>query len=1391
MEIKNLFTKGKMNKDLDERLVPDGEYIDALNIRVSNSSGTEVGAIENEKGNTKLTSISTANNPVCIGSVSDEANEKLYWFVVDDLGASAIYEYDNKNDVTTTVLRDTRTGNQQVLGFSKDYKITGANVIYNKENDRYLLAFTDDLNPPRCINIERAKAYGVSNFEEDDINLYKKPPRKAPSVIPYNLSTDVDNSVRDRMFSFAYRYKYLDGEYSALSTFTQYQFYPGLYDLDFETFDNNGMLNQYNAYDVTYNTGDKRVTDIQLCFKSPLSGVVFVIDTINKEENDFLDSVERSYRFTNKKIYRALPDDELNRLYDNVPITALAQDVIEDRLVFGNFETQYDIIENQGDDAKIKIDYEVEEVSVGELGVKELYTRSVDERDIILDFTGLDLFEGYVITIYASIDSDSSGTTPPYFDGNYEGVNSVTLKQNYTDAADFAASTDFTELLNAMTANFVANVVTTSPPLLTTLDYGEFTKTAQTATSITIQAPTNVHNTSTPDAINEEFKWSDVSEFYVRTRKNILSLKTNRNYDFGIVYLDKYGRYSTVIPNSDDDGSDKTNIYIPLEHSVNLNRARVTINHKPPYWADRYKFFVKTNRSVHYNIFATTFYEDGVYRWVLLNGNNAQKVEAGMNLLVKSDHEGPVQFPTKVKVLEVTTKMGSDVVESAEGWLIGNVDAADQPIKEAQGTYMKIKPNGFVMDFDESNYFSYTGKGSTLTGLVKTTLPSDDETGILQSYDGSTYTGIDLPSGSIVKFLFRSHDTVDRDGNEIRYFEQQWVVQNDYTTGINSNALLQFISNETNWAYDSGGQDWTDPNEQFTLSFNNFGRHTVLVRSTETTKFPTERGFINASITIQRTNGVVVFETDPAELDDDFYYETDQVFDIVNGFHTGNKQTQNSSQSAIVDLDYGNCYSFGNGVESISVRDERFSSTLSTDYRPNLLLLDGYKKIRQKNALTYSGSFNENSTYNSINEFNASRGNIKFMDLRYGSIQKIFARETDLVVMQEDQISKVLFGKNILQSPDGSGSLTQIENVLGQSIAYAGEYGIAKNPESFAEYSGSLYFTDALRGAVLRLGQNGITAISDAGMESYFRDNLSQYVNKFNVGGYDPRYNQYVLSMNQSNKPAETVVLSCGSQFNKVIEQGTPYSYEVSIGDTPGTFNFAYTVDSDVTMTIIYNSNTTQHALTAPYGTIPLTITSASLQSDTTATVRLDAVEPTADVEMTHTCPAAGNREVVIMVMNDIDDADKTIINRYRVASGPYYERTDVFSNTGVARNETLIGDTDNAFIPADTEVITMSSYREFANHRAFFNSCSRIGYLVTSSVLTPAQVQSNPSTTFLAQTDAPANDVYQETTGSFAFNPTSSDDILYLLFDYQDGACTPTDEAASGIDDEDDTNTN
>ena len=42
-ELKRNFSKAKMNKDVDERLVPSGEYRDAMNIEISTSEGANVG----------------------------------------------------------------------------------------------------------------------------------------------------------------------------------------------------------------------------------------------------------------------------------------------------------------------------------------------------------------------------------------------------------------------------------------------------------------------------------------------------------------------------------------------------------------------------------------------------------------------------------------------------------------------------------------------------------------------------------------------------------------------------------------------------------------------------------------------------------------------------------------------------------------------------------------------------------------------------------------------------------------------------------------------------------------------------------------------------------------------------------------------------------------------------------------------------------------------------------------------------------------------------------------------------------------------------------------------------------------------------------------------------
>jgi len=81
-ELKRNFTQGKMNKDLDERLLPPGEYRDANNIQVSTSEGSDVGTVQTMLGNSRF--IESTKLPAdckCVGAITDGKNDNLYWFV--------------------------------------------------------------------------------------------------------------------------------------------------------------------------------------------------------------------------------------------------------------------------------------------------------------------------------------------------------------------------------------------------------------------------------------------------------------------------------------------------------------------------------------------------------------------------------------------------------------------------------------------------------------------------------------------------------------------------------------------------------------------------------------------------------------------------------------------------------------------------------------------------------------------------------------------------------------------------------------------------------------------------------------------------------------------------------------------------------------------------------------------------------------------------------------------------------------------------------------------------------------------------------------------------------------------------------------------------------------
>jgi hypothetical protein len=147
---------------------------------------------------------------------------------------------------------------------------------------------------------------------------------------------------------------------------------------------------------------------------------------------------------------------------------------------------------------------------------------------------------------------------------------------------------------------------------------------------------------------------------------------------------------------------------------------------------------------------------------------------------------------------------------------------------------------------------------------------------------------------------------------------------------------------------------------------------------------------------------------------------------------------------------------------------------------------------RRFNTLIYSGVFNSRTGLNETNVFNPTEGSITVStDPANGSIQKLYAYDTNLTIFQENKVSKALIDKDAIYSAEGDASITSTKLVIGQVTPYKGEYGISKNPESWAQFGFRQYFSDKYRSAILRLSNDGLTEISTYGMTDYFRDELA------------------------------------------------------------------------------------------------------------------------------------------------------------------------------------------------------------------------------------------------------------------------------------------------------------
>ena len=181
-EIKNDFLKSRMNKDLDDRLVPKGEYRHAQNISVAKSEGNDVGAIENIIGNNLVSNFqlpADTYNVEIIGYSMDVRNDSVVVFMTNYVDASsdslsnfspadayhAIGVYSIIDSVSSIVVSG------RFLNFSKTHEIYGVNILDD------LLFWTDNRNQPRKINLSKANPSNLTvptyYTTEDSISVSK------------------------------------------------------------------------------------------------------------------------------------------------------------------------------------------------------------------------------------------------------------------------------------------------------------------------------------------------------------------------------------------------------------------------------------------------------------------------------------------------------------------------------------------------------------------------------------------------------------------------------------------------------------------------------------------------------------------------------------------------------------------------------------------------------------------------------------------------------------------------------------------------------------------------------------------------------------------------------------------------------------------------------------------------------------------------------------------------------------------------------------------------------------------------------------------------------------------------------------------------------------------
>ena len=1332
MEIKRNFTRGIMNKDLDDRILPDGIYRDGLNVKAASSDGDDSGTIQNYLGNTEMVNVDTliqaeglasTTNIVPIGSFTDTKNNYIYWFLTSDDYDIIFRYFENDAGVASgrLVLLENRVG---TMKFNQQYLITGVNLIEN------LLFFTDGLNPPRRINVD--KNYRDADISEDTVNVIVKPPLSSPIIELIDDPSIEENTIEDKFIRFAYRYKYANNEYSALSPFSKTAFEAQEFKFDFGTGRNESMRNKANSIDITVDLGSSEVEKVDIVAKDSRNNNTLIVTTIDKSDIITTGNIYK-YKFKNNKVYTVLPQSQVNRLFDNVPLKAKAQDLIGSRIIYGNYKQFFDLKKPSGEPIVPNFTLSYAGTPVEEGTPAETFKAG---RDYEVGIAYIDDF-GRMTTV---LESQNATTSIPITKAKDKNQLKVTINSR---VPDFASKYRLFLKQNRSTYYNMLPISVFQEGLFVYFQLAKYDIDK-------VRAGDYIYIKSTPSGISSTTDKYKVLEAEQK-EKDFLGVQRTDNQEEGFYVKLK------IENNLFDENSFITYKDTGTGKNAGTNDPRTA---NPLYDYTRH-------------VDKPIFYGKGSSKLTVISESKDYIFNTDRRIIIEVTGERKISYRDyRLSYYYATdVDMNSDTIPTPSGNTLGNAIKVNIGGVDYVLGYVIFEVSGLsnyaIGDSWRLNYrgSSYSINGSPL--FFESTFAGDG------AYAGTPNRGLDINNNdgdlaitpaSVIKF--RINDEGDQE-------EQRFVASGNYEN-IEEWFFEERIYEKFNQLMPNGKSDGAKTvffrrgvvskttDEYFKVDYvgDTRGYIIMLIKGYTPASKVSDRKTLSFTISVMSPLNLTILETEGLINNDAIYYELPTTYPVENGLHKKVISTdtdQSVGGPAVITIQDFNAITFGNGMESSIIEDDWNGPELLPSPRASAAI-DTYEEMQLENGLTYSGVFNESTSTNNLNEFNLSLANFKIIEKEYGPIQKLYARDNDLIIFQEDKVSKVLFEKNVLSDAAGGGSISSIKQVLGTQVPYNAEYGISNNPESFAKWGGDIFFTDQKRGAVLNLTQSGIKVASSYGMKNWFRDLFDDYPSTQKLGAFDPYEFKYVLASNDIS------IVSCELEVNND-------DIFVSGDDFTNGFLFNITTNSSWSISVVNGSWLTLNA-TSGRGNRVITGTVTSNLGNTVnrvATITITYCEGLTK-EITLTQSYTKKKKVIVVTTGDSEnDGAKKVQPSYDFGGGSFTGAEIPIDLAGDYSFEDLTPDfVGQGFVPDsgdNVDIVADTVYENpIGDPTKAFNPFlgDRMFYLESDTLYDPSQGDDLVSAAIPV---TPVLDV-DKYKGQFTYNGTN--DYLYIIIDYR-----------------------